>query len=278
MSDQEIIQWDKRLADQVRRGWDNYKHLHIDLGVARLDQSYLIAGEYLYVEQSSSADAIAEIKLNRVNNDALDLEKGVSIETVFIEVFITNDVLEDEWIDLVFGINFKYKKKIANGVKGGGLPKTGQIISYQNFDDGHYQYGLEHDYELRNVGGDLVVIDNATGLMWAADGNAAGCNNGNLITFLGALNYCNGLTFAGFSDWYLPNIKELLSIIEFDAGLIGGALLKEPPFSNTKLSIYQTSTSVMHATTYRYCLKMDFFTAQEVIKTNEVYMRACREM
>jgi len=94
MSDQEIIQWDKRLADQVRRGWDNYKHLHIDLGVARLDQSYLIAGEYLYVEQSSSADAIAKIKLNRVNNDVLDLEKGVSIETVFIEVFITNDVLE----------------------------------------------------------------------------------------------------------------------------------------------------------------------------------------
>ncbi len=117
MSDQEIIQWDKRLADQVRRGWDNYKHLHIDLGVARLDQSYLIAGEYLYVEQSSSADAIAKIKLNRVNNDVLDLEKGVSIETVFIEVFITNDVLEDEWIDLVFGINFKYKKK----AEGGGL-------------------------------------------------------------------------------------------------------------------------------------------------------------
>lgn len=113
MNDLEIRQWDKRLMDQARQGWENYKHLHIDLGTARADQSYLIAGEYLYVEQSSSADAIAKIKLNRNSNDALDLEKGVKIETVFIEIFITNDALQGEWLDLVFGINFKYKKKIA---------------------------------------------------------------------------------------------------------------------------------------------------------------------
>jgi len=109
MDDREIINWDKRLADQVKRGWDNYKHLHIDLGVARLDQFYLIAGEYLYVEDSSSTDAVAKIKLNRRSNETLDLETGVMIETVFIEIFVTNDALEDEWLDLVFGINFKYE-------------------------------------------------------------------------------------------------------------------------------------------------------------------------
>jgi len=111
MGDQEIIQWDKRLIDQVRRGWDNYKHLHIDLGTARLDQSYLIAGEFLYVEQSSSALALSKIKLNRKSNDAIDLEKYVKIETIFAEVFITNDALQDEWLDIVFGINFKYSKQ-----------------------------------------------------------------------------------------------------------------------------------------------------------------------
>lgn len=112
MDDREIIQWDKRLTDQARRGWDNYKHLHIDLSTARIDQSYLMAGEYLYVEESSSTLAKAKIKLNRKSNDELDLEKGVKIETVFIEIFISNDALEDKWLDLVFGINFKYKKKI----------------------------------------------------------------------------------------------------------------------------------------------------------------------
>ena len=119
MDDREIKQWDNRLGDQVRRGWDNYKHLHIDLSAARIDQSYLMAGEYLYVENASSDDAIAKIRLNRKNNDQLDLEDGVKIETVFIEIFISNDALEDEWLDLVFGINFKYKKKDEGG--GGGL-------------------------------------------------------------------------------------------------------------------------------------------------------------
>ena len=109
MDDREILQWDKRLADQVKRGWDNYKHLHIDLAQARIEQSFLIAGEYLYVEDSSSADAIAKIKINRRSNEELDLAKGVKIETVFIEIFITNDALQDEWLDLVFGINFKYE-------------------------------------------------------------------------------------------------------------------------------------------------------------------------
>jgi len=110
MDDREIQGWDKRLADQVRRNWDNYKHLRIDLTAARLDEPLKIAGEFLYV-YSSSGSAAAKIKLNRNTNDSLDLEKGVNIETVFIDVFITNDAQADEWIDLVFGINFKYREK-----------------------------------------------------------------------------------------------------------------------------------------------------------------------
>jgi len=114
MSDREIINWEKRLADQVKRGWDNYKHLHIDLTTARIDEPIRISGEYLYVEESSSALAVAKIKLNRNTNDALDLEKGVKIETVFIEIYISNDALEDEWLDVIIGINFEYYKQIVS--------------------------------------------------------------------------------------------------------------------------------------------------------------------
>lgn len=121
MSDLDIEQWDKRLADQVRRGWDNYRHLYIDLAVARLDQSYLIAGEYLYVEDSSGDDAVAKVKVNRKANELLILKSGVKIETVFIEIFITNDALADEWLNLVFGINFKYEiiGQISGEIGGG---------------------------------------------------------------------------------------------------------------------------------------------------------------
>lgn len=115
MDDREILQWNKRLADQVNRGWDNYKHVHIDLSTARIDEPVRITGEFLYVEESSGAAAVAKIKLNRNTNDALDLEKGVEIKTVFIEVYITNEALEDEWLDLVIGINFEYYQAIDRG-------------------------------------------------------------------------------------------------------------------------------------------------------------------
>jgi len=115
VDDREILQWNKRLADQVNRGWDNYKHVHIDLSTARIDEPVRITGEFLYVEESSGAAAVAKIKLNRNTNDALDLEKGVEIKTVFIEVYITNEALEDEWLDLVIGINFEYYQAIDRG-------------------------------------------------------------------------------------------------------------------------------------------------------------------
>jgi len=119
MGDRDIQQWDKRLAEQVRQGWDNYRHLYIDLAMARMDQSYRIAGEYLYVEDSSGVDAVAKVKVNRKANELLILRSGVKIETVFIEIFVTNEALQEEWINLVFGINFKYQIMGQGG--GGGI-------------------------------------------------------------------------------------------------------------------------------------------------------------
>ena len=157
MDDREIIQWEKRLADQVQRGWDNYKHLHIDLSIARIDQSYIIPGEYIYVEESSSVNAVAKIKLNGTNNDALDLEKDVEIETVFIEIFITNDALVDEWLDLVFGINFKYKKKVEGGMN---YVDRGNLISADFVVGDFTKDGAWHDLDLSGIidAGAVLII------------------------------------------------------------------------------------------------------------------------
>lgn len=105
--------WDKRLTEQYKRGWDNYVHRRIDLSVARIDEVFNIPGEFIYVEDRSSVLALAKIKFQKNIKDALDLEKGVEIHTVFTQVFISNDALQGEWLDLIFGINFVYKKKIA---------------------------------------------------------------------------------------------------------------------------------------------------------------------
>ncbi|GAH98409.1 unnamed protein product, partial [marine sediment metagenome] len=58
------------------------------------------------------------------------------------------------------------------------LPKTGQVISYVDGDDGFHQAGwwkgtksanLKTRFEVRTIGLVDVVIDNATGLMWPKD-------------------------------------------------------------------------------------------------------------
>lgn len=57
--------------------------------------------------------------------------------------------------------------------------------------------------------GDGTVTDNITGLIWqqADDGVARRWED--------ALSYCENLTLAGSSDWRLPDIKELESIVDY---------------------------------------------------------------
>lgn len=62
-----------------------------------------------------------------------------------------------------------------------------------------------------STGFPVVVTDNLTGLMWAQDANLA---NGTKL-WADALAYCNGLTLGGHTDWRLPNVKELFSLIDF---------------------------------------------------------------
>ena len=55
--------------------------------------------------------------------------------------------------------------------------------------------------------GDGTVTDGNTGLMWQQA--EAGSMN-----WEGAITCCEGLSLAGYTDWRLPNIKELRSIVD----------------------------------------------------------------
>lgn len=57
--------------------------------------------------------------------------------------------------------------------------------------------------------GDGTVSDRATGLMWAQDDNGAG------VDWQTALEYAQTSSLAGYTDWRLPNIKELQSIADY---------------------------------------------------------------
>lgn len=94
------------------------------------------------------------------------------------------------------------------------LPKTGQATSYRDGDDGYYQKGWFNGPRFKDVGNGTVV-DSATGLMWPKDANGPGGNNGDTNDWPAALDYAEGLDFAGHTDWRLPNAQELHSVLDY---------------------------------------------------------------
>ena len=93
---------------------------------------------------------------------------------------------------------------------------TGQTISYAAGDDGALRIGAALSY---TDNGDGTVTDNSTGLMWEKKTDANVDVN---FTWQGALAYVaelnamnGGAGFAGHNDWRLPNIRELLSTVDY---------------------------------------------------------------
>lgn len=144
-----------------------------------------------------------------------------------------------------------------------GLPKTGQTTQYVAGDDGTYEAGWwvkrfnANNYTrfvTKTIGGDVIVFDRATGLHWAADGNAIINNSGAEIAWADAIAYPIGKTHAGFSDWRVPNLKELLSIGNYEKQT---PAIDEPPFINTGSVVYWCSTTFKPATTLAWEIDFD---------------------
>lgn len=168
MSNEDIKNWDQRLKDQNDRGWDNYLRRRIHLDNARDLDCWGICGEFLYVEEVSSAAAVGSLCLNRNTNDMIDLELGTIIKTVFCKVFITHAALQGEWIDIIYGINFEYYKA---GVFN--LPVPVQVADNGGsltVDDGGVSLGvvgavvIQEPLSVDDNGGSLTV----DGIFWQA--------------------------------------------------------------------------------------------------------------
>lgn len=122
------------------------------------------------------------------------------------------------------------------------VARTGQTTVYETGDDGDLQKGVTWPTPrfTENTGNEAgTVTDNLSGLTWAKDANAAGHKN-----WEPALDYCNKLDLGDHADWRLPNVKELISLIDF--GQSGPALPDGHPFDNVQvglLSYYWSSTT-----------------------------------
>jgi len=92
--------------------------------------------------------------------------------------------------------------------------------------------------------GDGTVTDNMSGLIWQQydDGVARNWEE--------ALAYCEGLTFAGSSDWRLPDIKELESLVYINSSNETPFLpaIDSTYFPTTQTDKYWSSTSDYYST------------------------------
>lgn len=101
----------------------------------------------------------------------------------------------------------------------GALPATGQTRCYDAGgnqiacdsgtcpgQDGFYQAGCSTEGRFVD-NGDGTITDTCTGLMWQQHVTP--------FVWCEALAYCEGLELAGHSDWRLPNVRELQSIVDY---------------------------------------------------------------
>lgn len=63
-------------------------------------------------------------------------------------------------------------------------------------------------FSSQTLQGDLVVRDARTGLVWQGTPLASGTRSQ-------AINYCDGLTYAGYDDWRVPTKKTLMSLVNY---------------------------------------------------------------
>ncbi|MBP6857614.1 MAG: DUF1566 domain-containing protein [Candidatus Pacebacteria bacterium] len=168
----------------------------------------------------------------------------------------------------------------------GGYGSSSQIPCTATAQDGETQKGLAHGYV---DNGDATITDSATGLMWqkCSDGQTGlDCSGGSAIgvlfddgdgdlgiTHQPAINYCDSLSLATHSDWRLPNVKELMSIVDY--GRVNPAI--DPTyFPATQSGFYWSSTAYENSANNAWLVHFSDGSVYSVTMNSNYFVRCVR--
>jgi len=158
------------------------------------------------------------------------------------------------------------------------VAKTGQTTSYAGRDDAALGLGVAWPnprFTALGPAGTVAtnqVRDNLTGLIWARNGNMFGMTN-----WGAAVTNCNNLNYGGQTDWRLPNIAEVCSVIAWR--FTGPAICNTAgtakyttqgdPFISLQSSSYWTSSTRADNTSNAWYMAVNTGAAGGIAKTNQ---------
>lgn len=188
------------------------------------------------------------------------------------------------------GLNSKLTQAERQTIQRVASIKTGQTRSYATGDDGDREDGRGVDFltlDCNNsfgntnkntdkdglqVYGDDYMIDHLTGLGW-------------FLIERGLFNWATAVanaltdTSAGFNDWFMPNIRQLFSLAQFE-NIITNKLLNYEPINNfeSATSTFWTSTTQESDPTFANVLINNAATPlNRLTKTAERRLVICRK-
>lgn len=140
--------------------------------------------------------------LNSMSHGGLASERIIDGQSASSTIYVSTTMAGNE---TMFGFNF-----VDGRIKGypttASVPEDGQTKHYYIlYVRGNTAYGINQFVN----NGDGTITDSATGLMWMQNDNGTG------VLWADALSYAENFTYAGHSDWRLPDTKELQSIVDY---------------------------------------------------------------
>jgi hypothetical protein len=133
--------------------------------------------------------------LNSSSHGATSNERLIDAQYATSTIYVSTTMNGNK---TMFGVNF------ADGrIKG--YPANNTKKYYVLYVRGNTEYGKNKFTD----NGDSTITDNATGLMWMQN------DNGTPISWENALSYAENFSFAGHSDWRLPDSKELQGLVDY---------------------------------------------------------------
>ncbi len=142
-----------------------------------------------------------------IDTNYFDFEYGSNGERIIDTQLLSSTIYTSTTMGTnktMFGLN------IADGrIKGYPLFMARQPKKYTvRFVRGNNEYGINKFVDNK----DNTIIDEATGLMWSKDDSIRVMNWQSALDYVQSLNDEN---YLGYSDWRLPNAKELHSIVDY---------------------------------------------------------------